>query len=232
MTGPYLLGEAYAFPPPSCASSDGLVAVGGDLHPERLLNAYASGIFPWPHEDLPLLWFSPDPRVVLPPALLHVPRSLAKTVRRRPYRITLDTAFSQVIQSCSSIRRRHEDGTWISPPMIDAYVQLHRLGIAHSVEAWQNDELVGGLYGVSLGRAFFGESMFAHKPDASKVAFVSLVHQLAVWQFHFIDGQVHTEHFARFGAVPWSRDHFLSSLRAALRFPTRVGPWSFDPSFL
>jgi leucyl/phenylalanyl-tRNA--protein transferase len=222
------LGPELVFPHPDQADPDGLLAVGGDLCPERLLLAYANGIFPWYGEDLPILWHSPDPRVVLLPERLHVPRSLRKTLRRDPYRIELDGAFSQVIDRCADVRRGHERGTWITDDMRRAYVRLHELGFAHSVEAWDDEGLAGGLYGVSLGGVFFGESMFALRPDASKAAFVRLVGQLRRWDFDLVDCQVHTEHMARFGAEPWPRTRFLATLSTALERPTRRGAWRFD----
>lgn len=229
------LVRAYPFPEPvafSDASTDqsagrGLVAYGGDLSPERLLAAYAQGVFPW-YEEPPILWFSPDPRMILQPSALHVGRSLAKRERLAPYALRMDTAFRSVIEACASIPRPGQDGTWITPDMIEAYVVLHELGFAHSVEAWQGDRLVGGLYGISLGRAFFGESMFAAAPDASKLAFIACVRQLASWSFDFIDCQIETEHLARFGARNVSRSEFLTMLDRALDAETRRGSWRFD----
>lgn len=225
----YLLGQELAFPPPSRGPRQGPIAVGGDLDPQRVLLAYGMGIFPWPHQGLPLLWFSPDPRMVLVPPEIHVSRSLAKAMRRNLFRITLDTAFVDVMRGCAEVPRHDQDGTWITSDMIDAYVRLHEMGYAHSVEAWQGDELVGGLYGVSLGAVFFGESMFARAPDASKTAFVVLVRQLEKWSFDLVDCQTYTEHLARFGAEPWPRRHFLERLARALESPTRKGKWALDP---
>lgn len=224
----YLLNEDLVFPPPSRGPRDGPLAVGGDLNPQRVLLAYSMGIFPWPHQGLPLLWFSPDPRMVLLPAEIHVGRSLAKSIRRGTFRITLDTAFEDVMRGCAGSPRPGQDGTWITPDMIDSYVQLHEAGFAHSVEAWKDDELAGGLYGVSLGAAFFGESMFALAPDASKVAFVTLVRQLERWSFDLVDCQTYTDHLARFGAEPWPRRHFLDRLSRSLEKQTRRGRWAFD----
>lgn len=224
----FRLDQRLVFPPPHLADDNGILAVGGDLSPERLLLAYSAGIFPWYSEDLPIIWHSPDPRMVLTPATLHVGRSLGKAMRRRPYDIRLDTAFVRVIDACASVPREGQDGTWITDEMRDAYIELHRQGIAHSAEAWRDGELVGGLYGVSLGGAFFGESMFAHAPDASKIAFVTLVQQLEAWNIRLIDCQVYTEHLARFGAEEWPREQFLDALRRALDQPTRVGPWHLD----
>jgi leucyl/phenylalanyl-tRNA--protein transferase len=225
----FRLDHRLIFPPPQLAEDSGVLAVGGDLSEDRLILAYSSGIFPWPHEGLPLLWHSPDPRTVLVPSEIHVGRSLEKSIRRGTYEVRLDTAFRQVMRGCSQKERPNQDGTWITDDMIEGYVALHRRGLAHSVEAWRGDELVGGLYGVSLGAAFFGESMFAEAPDASKVAFATLVRQLDRWGFDFVDCQVHTEHLERFGAVEWSRTRFLAALKRALKKPTRVGPWTFDP---
>ncbi len=201
--------------------------MGGDLRPERLILAYSEGIFPW-YQRGPILWHSPDPRMVLLADRLRVPRSLAKTIRRKPYALTLDTAFARVISACASVRRPGQRTTWITSAMKTAYVELHRRGYAHSVESWKDGELVGGLYGVSLGGAFFGESMFALAPDASKIAFVALVEQLRRWGIDLIDSQVYTEHLARFGAEEWPRRDYLAALRQALRRSNRLGRWSFD----
>ena len=214
------------FPDPRQADADGLLAYGGDLHPQRLLAAYAQGIFPWPGgEDWPMLWYSPDPRMVLVPTDLHISHSLHKTLKKRPFEVRFDTAFAQVIRACATVPRPQQPGTWITADMIAAYCLLHELGFAHSAEAWADGELVGGLYGVSLGAAFFGESMFAWRPDASKVAFVHLVQTLHVWHFHFVDCQTYSDHLARFGAVLWRREHFLQALAKALLKPTRRGQW-------
>jgi leucyl/phenylalanyl-tRNA--protein transferase len=224
----YRLDERLLFPPPDHAE-EGLLAVGGDLRPERLLLAYASGIFPWYEEGQPILWHSPDPRLVLPAAELHCPRSLARSIRRGRYRVTLDAAFDEVIAACAAAERPEQEGTWITDGMRAAYRELHALGFAHSAEAWEGGRLAGGLYGVSLGGAFFGESMFARRPDASKVAFVTLVRQLERWGIGLVDCQVETEHLERFGARPWSRERFLRALAAALERPTRRGLWRLDP---
>ena len=223
----YRLDERLLFPPPEEAE-DGLLAVGGGLRPERLLLAYSQGIFPWYEQGQPILWHSPDPRMVLPASRLHVPRSLAKILRRGAYTFTLDEAFGEVIAACASAHRPGQRTTWITPAMRKAYGELHRRGLAHSVEAWRGDRLAGGLYGVSLGAAFFGESMFAAEPDASKAAFVTLVAQLVRWDIDLIDSQVHTEHLARFGAEEWPRRRYLRALAKALEAPTRPGPWRFD----
>jgi leucyl/phenylalanyl-tRNA--protein transferase len=222
------LGPGLAFPPPERADPSGLLAVGGDLEPERLLRAYSEGIFPWYEEGLPILWHSPDPRTVLPPSELHVSRSLAKVLRQRRFEFSLDLAFEAVIRSCAEVPRPGQDGTWITEDMIRAYLRLHELGFAHSAESWCDGALVGGLYGVSLGACFFGESMFALRSDASKAAFATLVRQLVAWDFELVDCQVHTPHLARFGARDWPRARFLQQLGRALCQPTRRGPWHFE----
>ena len=221
----FRLDHRLAFPPVEYAE-DGLLAVGGDLRPERLLLAYRSGIFPWYSDGQPILWHSPDPRMVLVASELQVPRSLRKTMRKRPYELTLDGCFAKVVAGCASAERPGQSGTWITPDMQAAYRELHRRGLAHSVEAWQGGRLVGGLYGVSLGAAFFGESMFALAPDASKIAFVRLVEHLQRWDIGLVDCQVYTEHLARFGAVEWPRKRYLAALKKALARPTRSGPWT------
>lgn len=226
----YRLPEEHVFPPPEEADEDGLLAVGGDLDPDRLLIAYSQGIFPWPHRGWPMLWFSPDPRMVLPVTDLKLQRSLRQTIRKQRFEIRLDTDFRAVIEGCKDSRRPGQAGTWITRGMIKAFTELHSLGFAHSAEAWLGGDLVGGLYGLSLGRAFFGESMFAREDDASKVAFATLVTQLKRWQFHFVDAQVHTPHLERFGARLVPRPKYLSMLRQALKHPARRGPWQLDVS--
>jgi leucyl/phenylalanyl-tRNA--protein transferase len=227
----YRLDHRLIFPPAEHAE-DGLLAVGGDLRPERLLLAYSLGVFPWYSEGEPILWHSPDPRMVLETAELRLPRSLRKVIRRRPYALTLDSRFDAVIDACARVPRPGQDGTWITRDMGLAYRQLHRLGVAHSVEAWLGEALVGGAYGVSLGGIFFGESMFARAPDASKVAFAALAEQLARWRIGLVDCQVHTDHLARFGACEWPRSRYLSELRRAVAQPTRYGPWRLEPELL
>jgi len=217
-----------AFPDPRYAADHGLVAIGGDFRPERLLAAYMSGIFPWPCEELPLAWFSPDPRLVLRPAELHVSRSLQKDLRRGRYRVTFDTAFDEVIRRCA-LARRDGRGTWITDELRAGMCGLHRMGFAHSVEAWSGSVLVGGLYGVSIGTTFSGESMFHAVPNASKVALVRLVERLRKWEFRMVDCQVHTPHLERLGAREWHRDDFLDELALAIAEPTRRGPWTEDP---
>jgi leucyl/phenylalanyl-tRNA--protein transferase len=222
----YRLDDRLLFPPPERGPRRAPIAVGGDLRPERLLLAYSMGIFPWQGE--PLHWHSPDPRMVLLADELAVSRSLRRTIRRQRFRLTLDLAFTEVMTACATVPRPGQDGTWITPGMIDSYTELFRRGIAHSVEAWSGETLVGGLYGLSLGAAFFGESMFAHVTDASKVAFVALVEQLRRWGIPLVDCQVYTEHLASLGAREWPRRDFLAALHAALDRPTRLGPWRFD----
>jgi len=225
----YLLGDEILFPPVGDAEN-GLLAVGGDLSPERLVAAYSQGIFPWYSEGEPILWHSPDPRFVLTTESFRVPRRLERTRRTNSrLRLSLDEAFEDVIEACSRAPRPGQRGTWITEEMKAAYVELHRLGFAHSAEAFRGEELAGGLYGVSLGGAFFGESMFARASDASKIAFAALVEQLARWKIDLIDCQVETSHLARFGARSLSRARYLEALRRELSKPTRRGRWSFDP---
>jgi leucyl/phenylalanyl-tRNA--protein transferase len=228
----YLLTDDLIFPPVHLAAPEGLLAVGGDLSPERLLLAYQSGIFPWYSEDEPILWWSPDPRLVLYPEELKISRSLRKTIRRGRFVVTMDTRFSKVIQSCGRNRVKNGQGTWITAEMEKAYIRLHRLGYAHSVEIWHTDELVGGLYGVSLGRCFFGESMFSTMSDASKVALVALSNYLRKHRFDFIDCQMPTDHLIRLGARKISREDFLSDLHRSLLWPARPGPWHSSSSYL
>ena len=210
------------------AGRGGLVAVGGALTPKRLLEAYRGGIFPWYQEGQPVLWHSPDPRMVLRPGDLSVNRSLRKVLRRSPFELRMDTAVEEVIRACARIPRDGQDGTWITPEMIDAYLELHRLGHVHSVEAWDGDQLVGGLYGVAIGAVFCGESMFARESDASKVAFVCLARQLERWGFRLIDCQVYTEHLERFGAVEIRRADFLASLAQYRDVKARNSAWEID----
>jgi len=226
----YMLTDELRFPPPEGASPEGIVAIGGDFRAERLLLGYGQGIFPWPSDGLPLLWFSPDPRFALQPDHSHIPRSLRKRMRRGELQVRFDTAFSDTIRHCAGQPRPGQRGTWITPALMNGYERLHRLGYAHSIEAWQGDELVGGLYGVALGKAFFGESMFAHQPDASKVAFATLLGHLSAWQFRIVDCQVHTEHLERFGAAAWPRADFLQTLRKAVAEEHPSGPWQVELS--
>ncbi len=191
--------------------------------------AYRAGIFPWYSQGEPIWWHSPDPRFVLEPDKLHIPRSLAKILRRGDYEIRFDTAFEQVMVACGRSPRPRQRGTWITRDMVRAYKRLFELGIAHSAEAWRDGVLVGGLYGVSLGDMYFGESMFADAPDASKAAFVVLVRWMTARGIALIDSQVHTEHLARFGAEEWSRARYLARLLDLVDAPTRGGPWHLEP---
>lgn len=214
------------FPDPSLADEDGLLAVGGDLSPQRLLMAYGRGIFPWYSENAPILWWSPDPRLILEPSRVHVPKRLERILRQGVFRFTLDTAFERVIAGCAQTPRRGACGTWIVPEMLAAYCRLHELGFAHSIEVWSGGTLVGGLYGVALGRAFFGESMFYNEPDASKAGFVTLIRALDRAGFILFDCQQTTAHMLRFGGFEVPRDEFLSRLEQALELPSPRGPWS------
>ena len=213
----WLSRSNFNFPPLDKAlhEPNGLLAAGGDLNPQRLIQAYRHGCFPWYQDGQPILWWSPDPRTVLFPEELHVSRSLAKFIRQQQYQVTIDQAFEQVIHGCAG-PRDYADGTWITTPMQDAYCQLHRLGVAHSAEAWQGNELVGGLYGLAIGRLFFGESMFSRADNASKVAFVALVQRLKAAGFVLIDCQMPTQHLHSFGARAISRSEFASYLRRHL----------------
>ncbi|WP_428558430.1 MAG: leucyl/phenylalanyl-tRNA--protein transferase [Solidesulfovibrio sp. DCME] len=222
-----LTDEPTLFPRPSLAEPGGLLAVGGDLCPERLVAAYRRGIFPWYDEQSPILWWSPDPRPILFPGQVHVSRRLERTLRSGTFRLSLDTDFAGVIRGCAGARRAAGNGTWILPEMIEAYEALHAAGIAHSVEAWQDEVLVGGAYGVAIGKAFFGESMFHAATDASKVAFVGLCRHLDRLGFHFIDCQQTTGHLCRFGAVEVRRGEFTRRLEAARESGDVPGPWTF-----
>jgi len=215
------------FPPVESAERepDGLLAVGGDLHPRRLLNAYRAGIFPWYSDDQPLLWWSPDPRTVLFPERLKVSRSLRKSLRNKPFRVTFDTAFDAVIDACAA-PRAGENGTWITHDMATAYRQLHRLGHAHSVEVWLDDKLAGGLYGIAMGRVFFGESMFSRVSEASKVAFVHLIRQLQARGYRLVDCQVYSAHLLTLGAEEIPRREFCQLLDRWCPHPGDPGSWS------
>lgn len=222
----YQLFDEIFFPDPSYAREDGLLAIGGDLSVDRLLMAYMKGIFPWFEDDEQILWWSPDPRFVLKLEDFKIPESLERTVRKHKFTVSFDTAFQQVIRHCATINRKGEFGTWITPGMERAYIALHEEGFAHSVEAFDGKKLVGGLYGVSIGRAFFGESMFHVEPDASKVALYHLVKRLQRWRFLFIDSQIETDHMKGYGTTHISRDAYLKLLEEALRFDTHGGKWT------
>ena len=222
-------GQDLRFPPIDQASPEGLLAVGGDLRPERLLEAYRHGIFPWYSGDQPILWWSPDPRTVLFPDKLHISRSLNRSLRPSLFSVTLDRCFRDVMQHCAGRRPQYPDsGTWITAEMLEAYQRLHELGYAHSVETWQEGQLVGGLYGVALGGAFFAESMFASASDASKVALVSLVRQLQAWGFRLMDCQQSSPHVLALGAETIPRRDFLNHLADTVNLPDRLGHWQFD----
>ncbi|MBS1775313.1 MAG: leucyl/phenylalanyl-tRNA--protein transferase [Bacteroidetes bacterium] len=210
----HILDHQLWFPEPSEALPDGLLAVGGDLSVERLMLAYQSGIFPWFNEDEPPLWWCPNPRFVLFPEELHISKSMKQLLKCPPFTFRVNYAFSKVIQQCALIKRKEQNGTWIIPEILHAYQQLHGLGIAHSAECWQNEELVGGLYGIRLGKVFFGESMFSLQSNASKFAFIKYVQQLKNEGIKMIDCQVHTPHLESLGARMISRDAFLQKLKA------------------
>ncbi len=216
------------FPPVSKAlkTPNGLLAAGGDLSPERLLTAYKQGIFPWFNPGEPILWWSPNPRCVIHPKELHISRSLRKTLKRTQYRVTFNQAFTDVIKACSA-PRADQQGTWISQEMIAAYTLLHQQGIAHSVEVWREDQLVGGLYGLALGSLFFGESMFSRTTDASKIAFSFLCVQLNEWEFKLIDCQVHNPHLESLGATLISREDFCAMLSQYGEAPNTLN-WEFS----
>jgi len=219
------------FPDPVQAHDSGVVGIGGDLSVDRLWLAYQRGIFPWFSEGDPILWWSPDPRMVLYPGDLHVGRSLRKRIRRGDYRITMDRAFARVLDACASVPRRGQDGTWLLPALRRGLMGLHARGHAHSVEAWDaQDRLVGGLYGINVGATFCGESMFALASDASKVAFVHTVRQLQAWGTTQIDCQVYTPHLARFGAKEVSRATYLRALQQGRGHGPPVGMWHLEPS--
>ncbi|MCX7896468.1 MAG: leucyl/phenylalanyl-tRNA--protein transferase [Rhodocyclaceae bacterium] len=215
------------FPPPSSALSDpnGLLAVGGDLSPRRLLAAYRQGIFPWYAPGDPILWWCPDPRMVLIPKEFKISRSLAKTLRNAVYTVTLDADFAAVIHACATTPRSGQQGTWITREMESAYLRLHELGHAHSVEVWRENRLIGGLYGVAIGKAFFGESMFSLARDASKIALAHLVRYLDNQGYGMIDCQMQTAHLASLGARPIAREEFLALLSKLIEIPAPIGPW-------
>jgi leucyl/phenylalanyl-tRNA--protein transferase len=221
---PRFLRPGDPFPPPTSADGNGLVAVTEEMTADRLVDAYSAGIFPWFEREHLFFWYSPHPRMILLPEDLRVSKSLRKTLARGTFEIRVDTAFRAVVRGCATAPR-DDEGTWISPDFVHAYGALHDRGLAHSVEAWREGSLAGGLYGVSLGAAFMGESMFAREGDASKAAFVALVGQLRAWGFHFVDCQVHTPHLERFGAKECARRSFLLRLRKALAVRAEAGPW-------
>lgn len=212
----FLLNDELYFPPVEQADENGLLAIGGDLSSERLLLAYRSGIFPWFSEDDPVCWWSPDPRFVLFPSQIKISKSMQQVIKKKQFRLTSNTAFEQVITGCQNVYREGQDGTWITDEMKAAYIQLHKAGFAHSAEAWLNDRLAGGLYGIRLGNVFFGESMFSHFSNASKFAFISYVQQLQKENVQLIDCQLHTRHLESLGAVMIPRPAFISLLQQHL----------------
>ncbi|UCD66003.1 MAG: leucyl/phenylalanyl-tRNA--protein transferase [Deltaproteobacteria bacterium] len=221
----YQLTEKLIFPPAELAEKDGLLAIGGDLSPERLLLAYSNGIFPWFSEGDPILWWSPSPRLVIFPDEFKIPKRLSRLMRQVKYSVTLDNSFRQVITACATIAGREKKGTWITRDMIEAYCHLHDLGFAHSVECWQDDKLSGGLYGISLGGVFFGESMFSRESNSSKIGLVHLVHKLREWDFDLIDCQMKTEHLIQFGAREIPGAEFQKLLAKSLSRQTQTGKW-------
>jgi leucyl/phenylalanyl-tRNA--protein transferase len=220
----FRLNEALVFPSVELSEANGLLAVGGDLAPERLIMAYGQGIFPWFGEDEPILWWSPDPRLVVFPAKLHVSRSMRQILKQKIFTVTYDRCFREVITACR-LSRRGERETWITEPMVDAYCRLHEQGIAHSVEAWHHGELAGGLYGVALGGCFFGESMFTRVSNASKAAFITLIRALQARGFLLIDCQVDSPHLQSLGAELMPRKIFLDIMTSALQQATQQGIW-------
>jgi leucyl/phenylalanyl-tRNA--protein transferase len=222
----WITKENKIFPPPSLASEEGILAVGGDLSPERLLNAYREGIFPWFNEGEPIAWWSPDPRMVLFPPELKVSRSMRPYFNQQKFRVTFDQNFAAVIGNCQAPRNKQWGGTWITHDMVEAYCQLHKMGFAHSVEVWQGSELVGGLYGISLGKCFYGESMFTLVSNASKFGFIYLVKKLETLGFWLVDCQQQTPHLQSLGARPIRREDFLRILQKNGSQETLVGSWA------
>jgi leucyl/phenylalanyl-tRNA--protein transferase len=224
----FRLPDEHIFPDPQLAEPDGLLAVGGDLGPARLLAAYQQGIFPWYSEGEPLLWWSPVPRLILLPEEFHLPKRLARTLRKKVFEVRADTSFAEVISSCAAIRRDNGEGTWITQKMQEAYIHLHELGFAHSVESWCEGELVGGLYGVCLDRIFFGESMFSRKSDASKVAFATLMNNSEQLNIRAVDCQMTTQHLLRFGSREVSREEFDDLLEQFIQEVVPQQTWQLD----
>ncbi len=234
MQPPPFVDTHETFPPISMALEEpnGLLCWGGELTAARLEAAYRAGIYPWFNADDPVLWWSPDPRMVLPTRDFKLQRSLIKTLRNGNFEVRVDTAFDAVMHTCGAVSRDGQAGTWITDEIVAAYGDLHREGLAHSVETWHEGKLVGGLYGVSLGRMFYGESMFAHVRDASKVALAHLVLQLRRWDFPWIDCQQETAHLASLGAAPIPRAEFTTKIAELVDFASRIGPWRFDEDLL
>ncbi|MBP7272431.1 MAG: leucyl/phenylalanyl-tRNA--protein transferase [Saprospiraceae bacterium] len=221
----FRLDESITFPHPSLANTDGLLAIGGDLSPERLLLAYQWGIFPWFNEGEQILWWCPQPRFMLIPEKVKVAKSMRAYFNQNKYTVTFDTSFAAVMEGCRNQPRSGQQGTWVTDDIIHAYTQLHRLGVAHSVEVWHNNTLAGGLYGVSLGKIFFGESMFAREPNASKFGFITLCRWLAAHEFWCIDCQIHSEHLATLGAAYISSSLFMDLINKNQQQPTLQGSW-------
>ncbi len=219
------LGNSHIFPDPRYVADEGLLAFGGDLSPNRLLSAYRKGIFPWYNADDPILWWSPNPRLVLYPDEFKVSKSFRRTLRKNRFKVKFDTNFEEVISNCRQVPRDGQEGTWIVQEMQEAYIELFKMGFAHSVEVYEDDTLVGGLYGIAMGRAFFGESMFSLQNDVSKIAFKALSDVLGLRGYDFIDCQVSNEHLLSLGAVEISRDRFLDELDEALDKSSDIGSW-------
>lgn len=221
--------ENQPFPPAHLAmrNPNGLLAIGGDLSPTRLVRAYSHGIFPWFNPNEPILWWCPDPRAVLIPDQFHLSRSMVKVLRRADFALSMDRAFDAVLEGCAETRA-DSHGTWLGAEMRQAYRALFDRGLCHSIEVWRRGQLIGGLYGVALGRIFFGESMFSRATNASKIALSLLTRQLATWDFQMLDCQIASAHLQRLGAAEVPRERFLTQLREALRQPSRTGHWSFD----
>ncbi|MCU0289098.1 MAG: leucyl/phenylalanyl-tRNA--protein transferase [Acidobacteria bacterium] len=225
----YLLGKNFIFPSADKADRNGIVAVGGDLEPERLLHAYANGIFPWFSDGEPILWWSPPIRMVLFPPELHISKSMKRILEKDPpwFRFTVDRHFEEVIENCRSIPRKGQPGTWITKEMREAYIKLHNMGFCHSLEVWHEEQMVGGIYGLSLGKCFFGESMFSKMRNASKFAFIKLAQQLLKMDFIMLDCQVPSEHLKTLGSREIRREEFLGLLKQGLQSQTMVGKWDF-----
>ena len=222
----FRLSKRLDFPPAWLARSDGLLCIGGDLTPERLLLAYENGIFPWFSKDEPILWWSPDPRLILFPKNIRISKSLNKKIKKNIYSVTMDKAFEKTIRSCAKPRKNGHEGTWLVDEMVDSYIKLHTLGYAHSIETWRKNKLVGGLYGVCLGKSFFGESMFSFESDASKIALVALSNHLEKQDFDLIDCQVTTNHLLSMGAIEIARNAFLDLILESVKKKEGVNIWN------
>jgi len=222
----FRLSKRLDFPPAWLARSDGLLCIGGDLSAERLILAYENGIFPWFSKDEPILWWSPDPRLILFPKNIRISKSLNKKIKKNIYCVTMDKAFEKTIRSCAKPRKNSHEGTWLVDEMVDSYIKLHTLGYAHSIETWRNDKLVGGLYGVCLGKSFFGESMFSFESDASKIALVALSIHLEKQDFDLIDCQVTTNHLLSMGAIEIPRNAFLDLILESVKKKEEANIWN------